>query len=86
MSETPTAGDTGDEVRDEVRLDLDEEKLDTWEDVRGDYATDPESEVARPALSESGSDDAEDVPVREEGPAEDDEPRDGQTSSGPDPD
>ena len=52
MSETPAAGDTGDEVRDEVRLDLDEDKLDTWEDVRGDYATDPESEVARPALTE----------------------------------
>ena len=52
MSETPNAGDRDDEVRDEVRLDLDEEKLDTWEDVRGDYATDPDSEVARPALTE----------------------------------
>jgi DNA-directed RNA polymerase subunit delta len=41
-----------DEVREEVRLDLDEEKLDTWEDVRDDYATDPEAEVARPALTE----------------------------------
>ena len=52
MSETPNAGDRDDEVRDEVRLDLDEDKLDTWEDVRGDYATDPDSEVARPALTE----------------------------------
>ena len=47
---SPAGGD--DEVRDEVRLDLDEEKLDTWEDVRGDYATDPESDVARPALTD----------------------------------
>ena len=47
---SPAGGD--DEVRDEVRLDLDEEKLDTWEDVRGDYATDPDSEVTRPAVTE----------------------------------
>lgn len=54
MSETMgTGGASGqDEVRDEVRLDLDADKLDTWEDVRGDYATDPESDVARPALTD----------------------------------
>jgi len=54
MSETfgSNGGGTDDEVRDEVRLDLDEEKLDTWEDVRGDYARDPESDVARPAITE----------------------------------
>lgn len=53
MSETFGSGGANDEdVRDEVRLDLDEEKLDTWQDVRADYATDPESEVARPAVTE----------------------------------
>ncbi len=60
MSETMgTGGASGpDEMRDEVRLDLDEQKLDTWEDVRGDYAVDPESDVARPAVSEPEETDA----------------------------
>ncbi|MFC7491614.1 MULTISPECIES: hypothetical protein [unclassified Knoellia] len=57
MSETfgsgGASGASGDEVRDEVRLDLDEEKLDAWEDVRADYAVDPDSEVARPGISDS---------------------------------
>ena len=48
-----TSTPRADEVRDEVRLDLDEGSLDTWDEVRGDYALDPESEVARPALTES---------------------------------
>ena len=64
MSETFGSGNQGDEVRDEVRLDLDEDKLDTWEDVRGDYAVDTDSEVASPAVVEgedgdSGADQAE---------------------------
>ena len=59
MSETfGSGGASGDETRDEVRLDLDQEKLDTWEDVRADYATDPESEVARPAVTEDDETDA----------------------------
>lgn len=58
MSETFGSGDNGDEVRDEVRLDLDEDKLDTWEDVRGDYAVDPDSEVARPAVVEGEDDES----------------------------
>jgi len=57
MSETPDeqravpAGES-DDVRDEVLLDLDEDQLDTWEDVRDDYAVDPDSTVTRPALAE----------------------------------
>lgn len=70
-----TAAPTGDDVRDEVRLDLDEERLDTWEDVRGDYAIDPESEVARPALTESEEDDEEDT-EDEDDEGEDDEDED----------
>ena len=73
-----TSTPRADEVRDEVRLDLDEGSLDTWDEVRGDYALDPESEVARPALTESEDDDADDeVPTsdddEEEAEAEDDE-------------
>ena len=65
MSETMgTGGASGqDEMRDEVRLDLDEDKLDTWEDVRGDYAVDPDSDLARPAVSERDEADA-DAPAR----------------------
>jgi len=71
-----TAAPTGDDVRDEVRLDLDEERLDTWEDVRGDYAIDPESEVARPALTESEEDDANDADIDEGDDEEDTEAED----------
>jgi hypothetical protein len=54
-----------------VRLDLDEDKLDTWDEVRGDYAVDPESEMTRPALTEQ-EDDADDEPVLREDDEEDD--------------
>ena len=60
-------GSGGDDTRDEVLLDLDEDKLDTWEDVRGDYAVDPESKLARPAVSEPDEDEAgaaTDAPAR----------------------
>ena len=56
----------GDEVSDEVRIDLDETKLDTWEGVRGDYAVDPDSEMARPALTEQEEDDDDEDPLRED--------------------
>ena len=61
-----------DEVSDEVRLDLDESKLDTWDEVRGDYALDPESEMTRPALTEQEEDDADDVTPPREDDEEDD--------------
>ena len=54
------------EVSDEVRVDLDEDKLDTWEEVRGDYAVDPDSEMARPALTEQEEDDDDEDPQRED--------------------
>ncbi|GGB84835.1 hypothetical protein N798_12405 [Knoellia flava TL1] len=61
------AGDANnDEVSDEVRVDLDEDKLDTWEEVRGDYAVDPDSEVTRPALTEQEEDDDDEDPLRED--------------------
>lgn len=66
----------GDEVRDEVRLDLDEKSLDTWADVRGDYALDPESEVARPGLTESEDDDGDDAAPTSEDDEEDAEAED----------
>lgn len=58
----------GGPVRDEVRLDLDEESLDTWDAVRKDYALDdPDSGMARPALTEREEDDEDDVtPGRED--------------------
>ncbi|WP_146132959.1 hypothetical protein [Knoellia remsis] len=43
---------TDDEVRDEVRLDLDQESIEDWDDVRDDYAVDPGQDPVRPALSE----------------------------------
>ena len=55
-----------DEVSDEVKVDLDEDKLDTWEEVRGDYAVDPDSEMARPALTEQEEDDDDEDPQRED--------------------
>lgn len=64
---------SGDEVRDEVRLDLDEERLDNWDEVRGDYALDPDSDTARPALTESEDDDANDDIVAGEDDEEDSE-------------
>ena len=64
---------SGDEVRDEVRLDLDEKSLDTWDEVRGDYALDPESDVARPALTESEDDDENDRVVAGDDDEEDTE-------------
>ena len=54
------------EVSDEVRVDLDEDKLDTWEEVRGDYAVDPDSEMTRPALTEQEEDDDDEDPLRED--------------------
>jgi len=84
MSDTsenqPTAGKP-EEVRDEVRLDLDEDALDKWEQVRGDYVVDPESEVAHPALTESEDDDEDDLAApsddgEEDDEADDDEARD----------
>lgn len=56
-----TSAPAGDDVRDEVRLDLDEASLDTWDEVRGDYALDPDADVARPALTEEEDDDENDV-------------------------
>ena len=41
-----------DEVREEVRLDLDEGSIDEYEAVRKDYATDPDSDMTRPAMTE----------------------------------
>ena len=60
------ASGAGDEVSDEVRVDLDEDKLDTWEEVRGDYAVDPDSEMSRPALTEQEEDDDDEEPLRED--------------------
>ena len=72
---TPAApGNDGQgEIRDEVRLDLDEKSLDTWDEVRGDYAVDPDSEVSRPALTESEDDDEDDRPLTSEDDEEDSE-------------
>lgn len=74
------ASGAGDEMSDEVRVDLDEDKLDTWEEVRGDYAVDPDSEMARPALTEQEEDDDDEEPLREDDEeddlAEDEEERD----------
>ncbi|MEO6019208.1 MAG: hypothetical protein ABIP45_03040 [Knoellia sp.] len=67
-----------DDVRDEVKLDLDEDALDTWEEVRDNYVVDPDSEVARPALTESedDEDDGDDLAVTSEDGEEDDEAED----------
>ena len=54
------------EVSDELKVDLDEDKLDTWDEVRGDYALDPDSEMARPALTEQEEDDDDEDPLRED--------------------
>jgi hypothetical protein len=80
-SENQPASGKPDEVRDEVRLDLDEHGLDKWEEVRGNYVVDPESSVAHPALTESEDDDADDLAPpsedsEEDDAAEDDEERD----------
>ncbi|KRE43689.1 hypothetical protein [Knoellia sp. Soil729] len=79
MSDTsenqPTAGKP-EEVRDEVRLDLDEDGLDKWEEVRSNYVVDPESEVAHPALTESEDDDEDDLKPTSEDGEEDDEAED----------
>ena len=56
----------GDEVSDEVRVHLDKDKLDTWEQVRGDYAVDPDSEMTRPALTEQEEADDDEDPLRED--------------------
>ena len=60
------ASGAGDEVSDEVRVDLDEDKIDSWEEVRGDYAVDPDSEMTRPALTEQEEDDDDEDPLRED--------------------
>ncbi|KGN40859.1 hypothetical protein [Knoellia aerolata] len=82
MSETFGSGDKGDAVRDEVRLDLDEDKLDTWEDVRGDYAVDPESDVARPAVVEGDEGDRDSDTSGVSGDVADDGPGDGDAADG----
>ncbi|MFW5474652.1 hypothetical protein ACOCJ5_15195 [Knoellia sp. CPCC 206450] len=56
----------GDEVSDEVKVELDESKLDSWEEVRGDYAIDPDAEMTRPALTEQEADDDDEDPLRED--------------------
>lgn len=65
-----------DEVRVEVKLDLDEDGLDKWEEVRGNYVVDPESEITRPALTESEDDDEDDLKPTSEDGEEDDEAED----------
>lgn len=76
-------GPVRDEVRDEVRLDLDEEKLDEWEEVRDNYAVDPGSELARPALTESeDADDADASPHDEDDEDEEDDLAEGHQSGG----
>ena len=65
-----------DEVRDEDKLDLDEDGLDKWEEVRDNYVVDPGSEVTRPALTESEDDDEDDVKPTSEDSEEDDEAED----------
>lgn len=73
--ETPSGGvpaSSGDEVRDEVKLDLDEDKLDGWQEVRDNYAVEPGEEMARPALTESEEDDADDHSPAGEDDEEDD--------------
>ncbi len=60
-------------VRDEVRLDLDEESIEKWDAVRDDYAVDPDAEVSRPALTESEDDDEHDLPLTSEDDEEDSE-------------
>lgn len=58
-------GDGG-AVPDEVRVDLDQDKLDSWEDVRRDYAVDPDAEMTRPALTEQEEDEDDEDPLRED--------------------
>lgn len=64
---------SADDVRDEVRLDLDEGDLDNWDKVRDTYAVDPDTDVTRPALTENEDDDADDLPHRSEDGEEDEE-------------
>ena len=74
-ADTPSGGmpaTSGDEVRDEVKLDLDEAKLDGWEEVRDTYAVEPGSDMARPALTESEEDDEDDLSPTREDDEEDD--------------
>ncbi|WP_040883976.1 hypothetical protein [Janibacter sp. HTCC2649] len=72
MSDT-TQNPGSDGIRDEVRLDLDEESIEKWDEVRDDYAVDTDAEVSRPALTESEDDDADDLPVSSEDNEEDTE-------------
>lgn len=50
-----------DEVRDEVKLDLDEGSIENYEAIRRDYATDPDAEMAHPATVDHGDGDNGDV-------------------------
>ncbi|KGN32361.1 hypothetical protein N802_18525 [Knoellia sinensis KCTC 19936] len=59
-------GPVSDNVRDEVRIDVDEERLDAWEDVRGDYAVDPDEDMTRPALTEVEEDEDDEEALRED--------------------
>jgi hypothetical protein len=68
-SGTPAQG----EIREEVRLDLDEESIEKWDAVRDDYAVDTDADVSRPALSESEDDDDNDLPLTSEDDEEDSE-------------
>ena len=64
------------EIREEVRLDLDEESIEKWDAVRDDYAVDTDADVSRPALTESEDDDDNDLLVTSEDDEEDDEAQD----------
>ncbi|MEO7270075.1 MAG: hypothetical protein ABIW49_12800 [Knoellia sp.] len=64
------------EIREEVRLDLDEESIEKWDAVRDDYAVDTDADVSRPALTESEDDDENDLPLASEDNEEDDDAQD----------
>ncbi|MFC7486686.1 hypothetical protein ACOCJ7_10645 [Knoellia sp. CPCC 206453] len=64
------------EIREEVRLDLDEESIEKWDAVRDDYAVDTDADVSRPALTESEDDDENDLTLASEDDEEDDEAED----------
>ncbi|KGN36973.1 hypothetical protein [Knoellia subterranea] len=50
-----------DGIRDEVRLDLDKDAIDEWDEVSDDYAVDPDTDFSRPALSDDGEEFGDDL-------------------------
>ncbi|MDE9367720.1 hypothetical protein PZ938_19050 [Luteipulveratus sp. YIM 133132] len=65
MSEQQGRPQDGDEISDELKIDVDQEKLHEWDKIRDDYSTDAEQPARRPAFTDSDERAAKDLDAQD---------------------